>query len=184
MENSNQKIRKISMSSLSENSCEEINDSIEFERTPAVSMNIYEDELLSLVQILSQTLSQQSLFPILKGEPLDKLKTLTSVICCEYSKLAHSSALIPEPLPIPEIPSVQPTNLIDKLVFPQTDSTILTKTECKEISSLIVGLFRESSNLKINSKIIELETTIIECSKTITHLNKKKMKYLKLNQKD
>lgn len=164
MENSTQKISKISVSSSeqgSEYESEDEQNSIEYERTPQHSSPPVENMYKDLIKTLSLTLSQREIPHDSQDSSFSNLKTLISTLCTEFLKLTQSP-----PPPSDEVES----SVLNKLFIPDHSSVTLQSSECKMLLSLTVNLLRESTQTRINSKIQELQVSLINSTKTIRKL--------------
>lgn len=164
MENSTQKISKISVSSSEHGSdyeCDDDQDSMEYERTPQHSNSPGENMYKELIKTLSLTLSQREIPHNSQDSSFSNLKTLISTVCTEFLKLSQ----IPPPSSIESEGSV-----LDKLFIPSNSSVTLNSSECQSLLSLTVNLLRESTQTRINSKIQELQVSLINSTKTIRKL--------------
>lgn len=164
MENSTQKISKISVSSseyASECESEEDQNSMEYERTPQHSSPPMANMYNELVKTLSLTLSQREIPHNSQDSSFSNLKTLISTLCTEFLKSTQS----------PPSPASEPSGLIlEKLFIPDNSSVTLQTSECKLLLGLTVNLLRESTQTRINSRIHELQISLINSAKTIKKL--------------
>ena len=164
MENSTQKISKISVSSSecgSECESDEDRNSMEFERTPQHSSPPLENMYNELVKTLSLTLSQREIPHSSQDSSFSTLKTLISTLCTEFLKSTQ---------PTPSPPTEPSGAILDKLFIPDNSSVTLQSSECKLLLGLTVNLLRESTQTRINSKIQELQVSLINSAKTIKKL--------------
>lgn len=174
MENNTQKICKLSISSSSPSEFHS-EDSIDYERTPSCSLNPTQESISELMSIIRLTLSQRGISQEPKEENFEGLKSLLTALCTEFLKSTKSDipkvpcysidagfemAFIPDPK----------AKVIDKLFYSNEPENSFSTSECKMLSSLIVELLRGSTESKINSKIQELQLTIVNSAKVINNL--------------
>ena len=177
MENSTQKISKISISS-SDYGDSQSENSIEYERTPAHSMHESNDKLLSLISTLQLALQHQGLKANSVEDPMDTLTCLISEICTKYLRAtqtfskASSENLKESNLNLKSYvnESYVEENLLDSIINPPDAGLRLTKVDCRELSGLLVGLIRDSSSDGLRKKIDKLEITLVNCGKNISQL--------------
>lgn len=194
MENKTQKINKISLSSSSPSDYQS-EDSIEYERTPNLSLNPTQESISELMSIIILTLSQRGIQLEGKEVNFEGLKAATTVLCTEFLKIPQPDisklqSLSIEPgfeLQYGGLHSDSRVKIIDKLFFPRDSEVVFSQSECKTLSGLVVELLRESTESKINSKIQELQMTIVNNAKVINNLRqeaKEKDKLLNDMKKD
>ena len=169
MENSDQKISKVSFAS---SNCSDSfsNDSIDYERTPQHSINPYQEDILNLISTLQLALNDHEISPLSNENPMETVKTLVSTICTEYLKATKSSADTSfsktnskdsRPSNFSAEPTGIPENVLEKLTNASSgEGTYINKHECKDLIALLVSLIRDSSNSLLHDKLKQQEITI------------------------
>ena len=187
MENSDQKISKVSFAS---SNCSDSfsNDSIDYERTPQHSINPYQEDILNLISTLQLALNDHEISPLSNENPMETVKTLVSTICTEYLKATKSSADTSfsktnskdsRPSNFSAEPTGIPENVLEKLTNASSgEGTYINKHECKDLIALLVSLIRDSSNSLLHDKLKQQEITIVKSAKNINNLR------LELKEKD
>lgn len=170
MENNNQKICKISMSS-SDYSEYLSEDSIDCEHTPENSVIYREEDALELINLVKQTLNQRKISLDPNGSTIERLKQAVSAVCTEFLKATHDSTYNTADKSMYNTGDILSSKELIEKIFEAPDKGIhLSNTECKEFSGVVVGLIREITNTQFAQKLKTLEATVFNCAKTINQL--------------
>jgi hypothetical protein len=169
MENSTQKVCKISVSSSDFDSLSSgaESDEMEYERTPQQS-KILRDDYSEIIGLLTSTLSSTGYDDDTSEPNLATLTSLVSVICTEFLKNTH----------------IRPddSDVFQKLLSDKQEAVEFTSQDCFFLLQLIKSLLKDANYSRFNSKVHELEVENVKSAKIIRELRnelKQKMSLLK-----
>lgn len=183
MENNTQKALKISLSSSA--SSEDLSDcSIDFEHTPCISPSA--DKISGLISSIQLALMRGGVLVKSGPDCISTLETLVSTICTEYlkstvelldtsSRMSSENSFFQKSF---EKNTEFSQNILEKIVECPDTGLKITQVECNTITSLLVGLLRDTPSDESFRKIEKLEKTLVNCGKTINQLR------LDLKEKD
>ena len=161
MENSTQKISKISVSSSdvdSNYSSEYESNSIEYERTNQNSGKL--SQYMDLISALSLTLSQRKIPHDQLDGSYSNLQTLIQTLCQEFTKQTLNQ----------ESNNLPTCSAVDKLCIPEHSSVALDLNERNQILRLLVDLLRQSDKQRVGKRIEVLKNTLSQTRSTVESL--------------
>lgn len=166
-----QKVNKLSIISSDSSECSQ--EDIEFDEISRPSMTPPSEDLELLIQTLRTTLSIRGMTVALEPNPLENLKILVRTMCDEFLKVTQSVKEIRMGGPFSTCSEEIGVNLMHSTnkdvlsrIFEIPESgVILTKVDCGDLASLLVGAIRDSSSIEFKEKISTLEKKVVSIAK-------------------
>ncbi|OMJ71166.1 hypothetical protein SteCoe_30710 [Stentor coeruleus] len=171
-----QKVNKLSI--ISSDSSEYYQEDIEFDEISRSSMITPSEDLDLLIETLRATLNTRGMTVALEPNPLENLKNLVRTMCDEFLKVTKTikEIRISEPFSTCAeeigVNLIQSTNkdVLSRIFEIPENGIILTKDECGDLASLLVGAIRDSSSNEFKEKITTLEKKLISIAKDTVKL--------------
>lgn len=161
MENSTQKISKISVSSSdadSNYSSEYESNSVEYERTPQNSGKL--GQYSDLISALSLTLGQRKIPHDQLDGSYSNLQVLIKTLCLEYKKQTLNQ----------ETNNAPTCAVVDKLLIGEHSSVALDLDERNQVLRLLVELMRQGDKERVAKRVEVLKNTLSQTSRTVESL--------------
>ncbi|OMJ93634.1 hypothetical protein SteCoe_3330 [Stentor coeruleus] len=166
-----QKVNKLSI--FSSESSEYYQEDIEFDEISRPSLANPSEDFDILIQTLRTTLSIRGLTIPLEPNPFENLKNLIRTMCDEFLKVTQTTKEIRMSEPFStcseeiEVNSMHNTrkDVLSRIFDIPENGIILTKNECGDLASLLVGTIRDSSSKEFKVKYIDLERKFVSIAK-------------------